>query len=83
MTDTETLRHLDAYHSAIVRISTVRDQVTPETPHLLFASVELITSNRPTPDSMAVNANGIPQVHRASAAKLDLAFRKVAMGAGE
>ena len=77
---TDLLDH-DAYHSAIVRIATVREQSTTEPPQLLFASVELITSSRPVPDTMQVNAKGVPQVLHVGETKLDLAFRRVAMDA--
>lgn len=72
-----------AYHSAIVRIATLREPGRSERPHLLFASVELITPSRPVPDSMRVNAKGVPQVHSASSIGIDLAFRRVSMRAAE
>lgn len=73
----------DAYHSAIVRIATVRDFSENRPAHLLFASVEMITSSRPVPDTMPVNDKDVPQIHKISELKLELAFRKVAMNAAE
>ena len=72
-----------AYHSAIVRIATLREPGWSEPPHLLFASVELITPSRPVPDSMRVDAKGVPQVQRAGSIGIDLAFRRVSMRSEE
>ena len=72
-----------AYHSAIVRIATMRDRSKIDRPHLLFASVELITPSRPVPDTMRVDAKGVPQVYRNSKIGLDLAFRRVSMRAAD
>jgi len=72
---------LNAYHSAIVRIATVRDRADRTNAHLVFASVELITSTRPTPDSLPVDTKGVPQVYGPTAAGLDYAYRRVAMSA--
>lgn len=69
-----------AYHSAIIRVATVRDHEAKHA-HLIFASVELVTASRPVPHSMPVNEKGVPQVYRAKEADLDLAFRRVAMDA--
>ncbi len=74
---------IDAYHSAIVRVATVRDRSVDVKAHLLFASVELIAASRPVPDSMPVDEKGIPQVHCVKEADLDLAFRRVAMEAAD
>lgn len=78
-----TISNLDAYHSAIVRIATVRNHAIPEHTYLLFASVELLTTNRPVPDSMKVDKNGIPQTYKSGEMNFDLAFRKVAMDVDE
>ncbi len=79
----ESIPDLDAYHSAIVRIATVRDRADKENSHLVFASVELVAAGRPEPDSMRVNENGVPQVFASNAASLDFAFRRVAMKAND
>ncbi|MGA0564922.1 VPA1262 family N-terminal domain-containing protein [Ancylobacter sp. VNQ12] len=71
---------LSAYHSAIVRIATLR---TGDRPQLIFASVELVTSRRPIPDSTPINRKGIPQVWESSPRGISLAFRRVAMSAGD
>jgi hypothetical protein len=77
------LRSFDAsaYHSAIVRIATARDREEDERPLLLFASVELVTSSRPEPDSSPINEKGVPQTFRGKRAAVDLAFRRAAMRA--
>jgi hypothetical protein len=79
--DNEQIPDLDAYHSAIIRIATVRDRPDAEHALLLFASVELVTGSRPVPDSSPVNERGVPQVCRPKEANFDLAFRRVAMSA--
>ena len=73
----------ESYHSAIVRIATVRDRDADGPSTLVFASIELVTASRPEPDSMPLNGRGMPQVYRVGTAGFDLAFRRVAMGAAE
>jgi len=72
---------LNDYHSAIVRIATVRDDSDRGHGHLVFASVELITVSRPEPESMPLNEKGIPQIYHSKRADLNFAFRRVAMDA--
>lgn len=72
---------LDAYHSAIVRVATVRSHSDAKHANLVFASIELVTASRPVPDSMPVDERGVPQVYRARKSGIDLAFRRVAMDA--
>lgn len=72
---------VDGYHAAIVRLATARERDTTQAPYLLFASVELITPSRPTPDSMPVNERGVPDVFAVPQIKIDLAYRRVAMSA--
>lgn len=74
---------IEAYHSAIVRIATARDCGSTGPSTLVFASIELITVSRPEPDGTPLNDRGLPQIYRAGPAGLDLAFRRVAMGAAE
>ncbi|GGK27708.1 VPA1262 family N-terminal domain-containing protein [Salinarimonas ramus] len=72
---------IEGYHSAIVRLATIRDRSSNGYPYLLFASVELVTESRPRPDSTPLRKNDVPHVFRARDANLDLAFRRVAMDA--
>lgn len=77
----EKIPDLDSYHSAIVRVATVRSHSDAKHANLVFASVELVTASRPVPDSMPVDERGVPQVYRAKKSGIDLAFRRVAMDA--
>jgi len=77
--DEDQTLNIEGYHSAIVRLATVRDRSSAVHPHLLFSSVELVTESRPQPDSTPLSENGVPHVFRARDANLDLAFRRVAM----
>ena len=77
------LPDIDAYHSAIVRIATVRDRDANGPPTLVFTSIELVAASRPEPESTPLEHRDLPQVYRVGAAGLDLAFRRVAMGAVE
>ncbi|WP_274630120.1 VPA1262 family N-terminal domain-containing protein [Arvimicrobium flavum] len=75
------ISNLDAYHSAIVRIATVRDNSGGGHAYLLFASIELIAAGRPVPESTPTNERGLPHVYRSKATDLNLAFRRVALDA--
>lgn len=77
------LPDIDAYHSAIVRIATVRDRGATGPSTLVFTSIELVAASRPEPDSTPLDERDLPPIYRVGAAGLDLAFRRVAMGAVE
>jgi hypothetical protein len=72
---------VDAYHAAIVRLATVWDGQSGESPTLLFASVELITTSRPIPDTMQVDSKGRPDLLPSPNSGSNLAFRCIAMSA--